>query len=931
MKDLSWTAKIYIFSIIIAGLGLLAYYLPDLVLSELPMLLILCVLASLAMIFKVVGATERSHYNIAFLVFSFAFFQLGLPGALLVVLVANIMEWVFHKYEWYITSFNIGQYLISLVVMGLVYNVLNPDFILIGWASILSAVAAMMVFTLVNHFLVGVVLWAARQENLKQSGVMEFFSLALDFTFWVIGASAALIWNFEPIAVILILIPLYLLNSTLKVPALERKTEVDPKTGLFNAEYFASNLEAELNRANRFDRPMVVVMADLDLLRNINNTYGHLAGDEVLISIANIIKDSIRDYDVVARFGGEEYAILMPETSPMEAFPYIEAIREKIASFEFTVPTSVTPISASMSFGIAGRDHADQLANEIIHNADLALYHAKSEGRNRTYIYSDDGFKDLFESGEIPVDGEIVTLEDRISDVPEQFKPSRLRSKPQLKIHPPTRKSQALEERTTAGVETSEVRETDQSQAVLPSTSPKHRPLWFSLAYTAGLLILALFLFSYAILTVQSPLNLIDWGGLIAFGAMIFMAELFSVDIYFRSTAISTSAAPLIGGILLYGPIGALIFSFLIGLGAMIKHRSAVKRMIFNTSNQAISGLLFLICLNQLGYSFAELGVFTQFALTLILALVVYITTTFLIAIGIDIERGISYRKTWIENFSWLYPYYLAMGVIAFALILSYQMIGLIGLVVIIVPLIVLRYSQSMYITRTTESVAHLRKTNLELEASSAEITKLNNELLQVLSYVIDMRDPFILGHSQQVVYYAVKIAQKLGLPKERVEIIRKGALIHDIGKLGIPERILGKKTRLSKQEFDIIKEHVKIGAEIISQSEALKITIPLVLYHHERYDGNGYPEGLKGDEIPLDVRILALADSVEAMASDRPYRPGIPLEKIIEEVKRCRSTHFDPLVVDAFLKIVDEMDEPFVVNSADYVTVRRGLVESAL
>ena len=128
------------------------------------------------------------------------------------------------------------------------------------------------------------------------------------------------------------------------------------------------------------------------------------------------------------------------------------------------------------------------------------------------------------------------------------------------------------------------------------------------------------------------------------------------------------------------------------------------------------------------------------------LSLFVYLVTTTLIALGIDLERGVPFCKTWSENFSWLAPYYLAMGVIAFALVLSYQMIGITGLVVIIIPLIVLRYSQTLYIKRTTESVSHLRKTNRELEASSKEITKLNNELLQVLSYVIDMRDPLILG-----------------------------------------------------------------------------------------------------------------------------------------------------------------------------------------
>jgi diguanylate cyclase (GGDEF)-like protein len=430
MKDFSRSAKAFIFANIIAGIGLLSFYLPDLELSNLWMLLLLCALGSLALIFKVVGATEGTHYQVAFLVYSFAFFHLGFPEALVVVLVSNLVEWVWHKYPWYIQSFNIGQYTISLAGMHLVYGILTSGYISLGWINILAAIAGMLTFTIINHLLVGIALWYVHQESFSESGVMNIFSLVLDFTFWAIGANAALLWNVEPIAVLLVLIPLYLLYSTLKVPALERKSEIDPKTGLFNAEYFVKRLETELNRANRFDRPMVVVMGDLDLLRNINNSYGHLAGDEVLIGVANIIKNNVREFDIVSRFGGEEYAILMPETTPMEVFPRIEAIREQIASFEFTIPTSITPILASMSFGIAGRDRGNQLANEIIHNADLALYHAKSEGRNRTYIYSEDGFKDLFQDDRTLGQGQVLSIEDRIHDTTEDFRPVSLRKEP---------------------------------------------------------------------------------------------------------------------------------------------------------------------------------------------------------------------------------------------------------------------------------------------------------------------------------------------------------------------------------------------------------------------------------------------------------------------------------------------------------------------
>ena len=215
---------------------------------------------------------------------------------------------------------------------------------------------SMAVYTLVNHLMVGIIVWLARGENFKQSGIFDFLPIMIDFTVLSMGAGVASIWTLNPIAVIFVIIPLYLLYSTLRVPSLERQTEIDPKTNIFNHRYFEKALEDELSRAHRFDRPLAIVMADLDLLRNINNTYGHLAGDEVLIGVANILKDNAREYDVVARFGGEEFATLLPETTAEEAFEIVEQIRLEIEQAEFQVPTSISPIKATMSFGIASRE-----------------------------------------------------------------------------------------------------------------------------------------------------------------------------------------------------------------------------------------------------------------------------------------------------------------------------------------------------------------------------------------------------------------------------------------------------------------------------------------------------------------------------------------------------------------------------------------------
>ena len=167
------------------------------------------------------------------------------------------------------------------------------------------------------------------------------------------------------------------------MPQLQAEARVDPKTGLFNARYFASALTEELGRAQRFERPLSLIMADLDLLREINNTYGHLAGDAVLKGIAEVFRAELRHYDVPARFGGEEFSILLPETPPEQALEIAERIRRAVAERLFDVETSSEPIRATVSIGVAGYPKDAQDPNALIHQADLAVYRAKLQGRNR--------------------------------------------------------------------------------------------------------------------------------------------------------------------------------------------------------------------------------------------------------------------------------------------------------------------------------------------------------------------------------------------------------------------------------------------------------------------------------------------------------------------------------------------------------------------
>jgi putative nucleotidyltransferase with HDIG domain len=163
----------------------------------------------------------------------------------------------------------------------------------------------------------------------------------------------------------------------------------------------------------------------------------------------------------------------------------------------------------------------------------------------------------------------------------------------------------------------------------------------------------------------------------------------------------------------------------------------------------------------------------------------------------------------------------------------------------------------------------------------------------------------------------ALAVAEELGLPSERLDAVRFGGLFHDIGKIGVPDRILSKSGTLDEDEYEAIKRHPSDGAEIVSHFSRLREAVPLIRHHHERWDGNGYPDRLAGTAIPTEACVVGLADAWDAMTTDRPYRRALTIEEASAEVRRCRGTQFSPAVVDAFFGAfrkqpsVFEADEP--------------------
>ena len=198
-----------------------------------------------------------------------------------------------------------------------------------------------------------------------------------------------------------------------------------------------------------------------------------------------------------------------------------------------------------------------------------------------------------------------------------------------------------------------------------------------------------------------------------------------------------------------------------------------------------------------------------------------------------------------------------------------------------------------------------IKEINDELKDTYEKLENAYMESIETLRYTVEAKDSYTRGHSDRVSAYSVLIGEKLGLPEEDINNLRIGGLFHDIGKIGVPDSILLKEAKLTDDEYSEIKNHPAIGAHILSNATIFKDIIPIVKHHHERYDGNGYPGKLKGEDIPYLARIAAVADSFDAMTSKRTYRNSLPLDVVISEFERCKGTQFDPNLADVFLDIL--------------------------
>lgn len=210
---------------------------------------------------------------------------------------------------------------------------------------------------------------------------------------------------------------------------------------------------------------------------------------------------------------------------------------------------------------------------------------------------------------------------------------------------------------------------------------------------------------------------------------------------------------------------------------------------------------------------------------------------------------------------------------------------------------------------------AKVRERTKQLAEKHQELRRAYVQTIRALAEAVDAKDAYTRGHSERVGVYASKLAREMNFPKEFIERVYIAGLLHDVGKIGVPDRIITKPDRLTDEEYEEIKKHPEIGAKILEPVEFLADVVPCVRHHHEWYDGSdrGYPCRLIGDRIPLPSRVILVADTVEAMTSDRPYRKALKLEMVLSELHKYSGTQFDPVCVRAMLQLLEREGDGFL------------------
>lgn len=377
-----------------------------------------------------------------------------------------------------------------------------------------------------------------------------------------------------------------------------------------------------------------------------------------------------------------------------------------------------------------------------------------------------------------------------------------------------------------------------------------------------------------------------DVSSLIFFLVIIVVTEALPIELPRVQGTVSVGFAMCYSAVLMFGPFWG---GLLTATGSLRRRELTgqvhIVDVLFNRAQLFLAAVSGGLIFNLMADSIFDEPAY-MVALATMAGGIAYFTANVIATVSyLSIKTGIKPLSLIASDVSWLVPSYMGLLPIAYLNVAVYHAVGTMGVLFFLLPLLVGRYAFKMY----------------------SELRDIFLSTISALATALEARDPHTSGHAERVAHYAVRIAEAMKLSDERVELLQYVAILHDIGKIGISDSVLQKPGRFTAEERELMKSHSEIGANILKKVEALREGASWVLYHHERVDGFGYPEGLSGEEIPLEARILAVADAFDAMMSERPYKRAFSLEEARDEIERCRGSQFDPEIAGVLLDLIED------------------------
>jgi len=400
--------------------------------------------------------------------------------------------------------------------------------------------------------------------------------------------------------------------------------------------------------------------------------------------------------------------------------------------------------------------------------------------------------------------------------------------------------------------------------------------------YVYFIFIAGLFVFTYILLRYGDVSIL----GVVLFGLLAFAADNLSAPLP-RTGSVAVNFEISFASLILFGPATAIIVTAI----SFFNIREFVKKVpyykhLFNAGQYFISmGITSIVFETTYNRDVTNFFYPANIGFIFLATYIAFFLNTLLTAGAISISERKNFINIWIYNYAWLIPFKLFLVVMTIAVTFIYKLYGPFTIIFTLLPLIIAQYT---YLLRIKE-----RKTLL-------------NSIMQIVK-IIDAKDSYTAGHSVRVAEYSEKIARKLRLNEYDVEVLINLANLHDIGKVQIDLSVLNKPGKFDDADWVEMKKHPEVGYEIVKEIVFLKDQARAILYHHERINGKGYPSGIKGEEIPLFAKILAVADAYDAMTTDRPYRPALTQKEAMKELEMHADKQFDRKISSAMIEIIKE------------------------